>query len=148
MLVSSHVEFVEEPFPSEPNGYQMNMSERYLLSVLKRIKPDEWKYAGDGTLTIGRLKPDYICVNGKRAIIELYGNVWHTIEEAKARIARYKFMGYDCLVIWGEQLIGDEDELVRHILEWEYYEPIGKDVGSRVPKPVNTVELKLRIPSW
>lgn len=144
----SRTERLFEPTPQRPDRHQMNMSERYLLSVLKRVAPGEWEYTGDGTLAVGRLKPDYIYVNGRKAVIELYGNVWHTVAEAKERVARFKTMGYDCLIVWGEQLVGDECELIRHILEWKHYEPTGKDVGKNVPKPISAAELKSRIPPW
>lgn len=59
-----------------PNGY-----ERELLRVLNTFYPNEWEYVGNGQLIIGGKCPDFVNINGKKQIIEVFGEYWHKEEE-------------------------------------------------------------------
>jgi len=96
-------------FNLKPNGMEL-----YLDYILQNNFPDEWKFVGDGQVIIGGLCPDFINVNGKKKIIELFGHFWHDgdlalrgisshrTEEGKKKV--YGEIGYDTLVIWDDEL--------------------------------------------
>lgn len=82
--------------PSEP--------ERMVEMYLEEHFPGEWLYNGDGKagFVIGGKVPDFVNVNGRKAVVEVFGEYWHdwlgTEEEEK--IAHYAKYGYECTVIW------------------------------------------------
>lgn len=99
-----------------PNG-----AELFLDSILQNHFPDEWKYVGDGGLIISGLCPDFVNCNGKKKIIELFGEYWHLkkgkvkptgTEEVRKKI--FKELGYDTLFIWESELV-DEQKLIEKI---------------------------------
>lgn len=55
----------------------------------------------------GKIKnPDFIVrpVNKTKKVIEVFGRYWHRPEEEQELIELYKQAGYDCLVIWEEEI--------------------------------------------
>ena len=82
-----------------------NKSELSLNSTLQNYFPNQFRYVGNGEVIIGRRCPDFINVNGRKQIIELFGNYWHRKLFAEAeKINHYKKYGFDCLVIWENEL--------------------------------------------
>jgi hypothetical protein len=95
-----------------------NKLEITLDNLIQFIKPNEFKYVGDGYCWIGGKNPDWININGKKRVIEFFGGYWHgeerrrklykdfmlNEEHEKERIEHYKKCGFDCLVIWEDQL--------------------------------------------
>ncbi len=83
-----------------------NIPEKSIECVLSRLYPGQWKYVGDGDVIINGRNPDFINTNGKKLIIEMFGDYWHTqrvrcYEETEAgRIAVYASYGYKTLVVW------------------------------------------------
>lgn len=84
-----------------------NVPERKLQDILDKHFPNEWKYTGDGTLIIEGFNPDFANVNGKKKLIEVFGDYWHSSRVAQSwhkselgRMMAYSSLGYDCLVIW------------------------------------------------
>lgn len=59
-------------------------------------------YNGNGkqNIIIGGKIPDYVRMDGKKQVIEVFGTYWHNEEEEEERIEHYRKYGYDCLVIW------------------------------------------------
>lgn len=104
-------------FQLKPNGKEL-----YLDYILQNNFPDEWKYVGDGQVVIDRLCPDFINCNGKKQIIEVFGDYWH---DSKRRNVKYnqtekgrketffKF-GYSTLIIW-EHEFTDEEKVIEKI---------------------------------
>lgn len=90
--------------------------ELLLAELLNRHFPRVWEYTGDGKLIINNMIPDFANKNGKKALIELYGDYWHS--EAKTRgswrktelgrIMAYNSLGYCCLVIWEHELKNEQ----------------------------------------
>ena len=82
-----------------------------------------YKYVGDGQVVIGSLMPDFICTNGAKAVIEIFGDYWHSSrnkwlklrQTEKERKAIYKSLGFACLVIWEGNLKTQEMEIVRKV---------------------------------
>lgn len=94
---------------SRPNKVEMVLSE-----LLDKHFPDEWRYVGDGSFTIGRLNPDFINVNGKKQVIELFGTYWHKPEEEQVRIDIFADFGFSTIIIWESEL-ADLDAVVSRV---------------------------------
>lgn len=90
-----------------------NKVERYLNTILNKHFP-QFKYNGDGSLgiTLGGLIPDFVNVNGKKQVIEVFGDYWHSPEIIEddwrrgelGKIMVYNSLGWRCLVIWEHEL--------------------------------------------
>lgn len=83
-----------------------NNPECAVLDVLDRYFPTQWRYTGDGSVILGGLNPDFLNVNGRKLIIEVFGDYWHTKkvrryhETEQGRVEAYRKYGFDTLVIW------------------------------------------------
>ena len=73
--------------------------------------PGEWKYNGDcsESIIIGGKVPDFVNVNGKKAVIECFGLYWHnpikfpkrsSFEQLKSHYSKY---GFSCVIIWEDE---------------------------------------------
>ena len=99
-------------------------TETLLDKWLQKDFPGEWKYVGDGEVRIGTKNPDFINVNGKKAVIELFGYYWHGpakisggTRSETGTIEYYKKYGFNCLVIWAD----NADDLTQNwttIVDW------------------------------
>ena len=79
----------------KPNKLEAQFSE-----LLNTYFPNEWKYVGNGGLIIGGKCPDFVNTNGRKQLIELFGNYWHKNESPDTKIKFYKQYGFDTLVLW------------------------------------------------
>lgn len=85
--------------------------EKELISIIQEYKLP-YKYVGDGSFILGNLNPDFINVNGKKQIIEVFGRVWHQKllrnEDWKrselGRIMVFNSYGFKTLIIWDDEL--------------------------------------------
>lgn len=84
-------------------GKHPNMSEMQLGSTLDLAAPNEYRYVGNGSFTIGGRVPDFIH-RKKKCLIELFGTYWHRGEDPSGRIDYFKRYGYDTLVVWESEL--------------------------------------------
>lgn len=88
--------------------HKKNKQENNLEKILRQILPKEYKYVGDGKVWIEGFNPDFINCNGRKKIIELFGDYWHNLPKVFDRdhkkLKIYKKYGYDCLVIWEKDL--------------------------------------------
>ena len=81
-----------------------NKTEHALGELLNSLFPNEYRY-NDGWLIIGHAVPDFPNVNGKKKLIELFGERWHASTEEKERILHFKQFGeWDTLVVWAKEL--------------------------------------------
>lgn len=90
-----------------------NKIERQLIDILAKYLP-EFKYNGDFSLrvTLAGMIPDFVNVNGKKEVIELFGQYWHSPMVVKGRwqgselgrIMAYNSLGFKCLIIWQDEL--------------------------------------------
>jgi G:T-mismatch repair DNA endonuclease (very short patch repair protein) len=88
-----------------------NKSEKFLMKLLNKLFPKEWKYVGDGSLLIGYKNPDFVN-NQNNKIIELFGDYWHSEERTgkkkeineQERIDLFIKCGYQTLIIWEYEL--------------------------------------------
>ena len=82
------------PFPKP------NIAELKLLNLLEQHFPGQYAYTGDGKIVIDHLVPDFTNCNGRKEVIELYGDYWHRGEDEVKKVERYASFGFSCLVIW------------------------------------------------
>lgn len=90
-----------------------NKKEKFLINLFKDHDLP-FKYVGDFKLMVGGRCPDFIDKSNKKKIIEFFGNHWHTADEEKERIEHFKEYGFDCLIIWQNEL-KNEDQLLNKI---------------------------------
>lgn len=81
-----------------------NKSEQKLQQLLDNRFPEEWKFVGDGSFILNGYNPDFINVNGKKQIIELFGDYWHKGEDPADRAKLFEPYGFKTLVIWEHEL--------------------------------------------
>lgn len=81
-----------------------NNVEFILNKILKTNFPKEWKYVGNGRVIIEKKNPDFININGKKLIIELFGSYWHKKSEVSLRKKLFAKYGYKTLVLWDYEL--------------------------------------------
>jgi len=84
-----------------------------LQSILDRHFPGEWKYVGDGQVWLGGRNPDFINVNGHKAIIEAFGSYWHEPEEVDLRTQHFRQFGFSTLVLWDTEIKNEVDVVAR-----------------------------------
>lgn len=82
-----------------------NKPETSVLNILNELYPNEWKFTGDGQVIIDGLNPDFINTNGKKLIIEVFGDYWHRqnvkpYRVNEGRVDVYAQFGYKTLIIW------------------------------------------------
>ena len=85
-------------FKSSPNKL-----EKTLIKVINNNNLP-FKYSGNGEIWLGNRNPDFINVNGKKQVIELFGTYWHPLFDGVKRTEHYKQYGFDCLVIWEDEM--------------------------------------------
>jgi len=90
-----------------------NNQERILSNILNETLPGTFQYTGDGKTVINRMVPDFTNIDGKKQVIELFGDYWHSQKITKnqsenrtelGRIKAYNLVGYNCLIIWESEL--------------------------------------------
>lgn len=94
-----------------------NKCEKKLNEVLQRLLPDEYKYVGGGQFILSGKCPDFININGKKKIIEFFGNYWHQNESGEERKGFFKEFGFETLIIWQNEL-KNMDMLSKKIIDF------------------------------
>lgn len=95
-----------------------NHIELALQDVLDRHFPNTWKYVGDGQLIIGGKCPDFVNINGKKEVIELFGTYWHDLFDVARKKEHFAQYGFRVAIIWEDEL-KDEERLIR-VLEGKF----------------------------
>lgn len=89
-----------------------NNQEKKLDSIIQRAFPQEFSLNVRGGVIIGTKVPDWVNMNGKKLLIEFFGNYWHgksitgreRVPEEFRRKAHFKKYGFSTVVIWEEEL--------------------------------------------
>lgn len=87
-----------------------NKPETIMLDLLNTHYPNQWRYTGDGTFIIDGLNPDFVNINGKKQIIEVFGDYWHGEgvrgyrQTEEGREEAFNSFGYATLIIWEHEL--------------------------------------------
>jgi G:T-mismatch repair DNA endonuclease (very short patch repair protein) len=104
------------------NEIKPNKAEFYMDSLIQTARPTDFIYSGNGEIFIGGKCPDWFNVNGKKQVIELFGNYFHSKlvtgrtkrQEEKQRLDHFAKYGYKTLVIWESEL-KNPDKLTQKI---------------------------------
>jgi len=89
-----------------------NKTELALQGFLDKYFPGIWKYVGDGQVNIGGCLPDFININGKKEVIELFAAHWHPIFDIAIKKEHYRQYGFRLAIIWQDEL-KDESRLLK-----------------------------------
>jgi len=90
--------------PSKPEKKLMEMIEQHGLP---------FKYTGQGDFWIENRNPDFVNVNGKKQIIEIFSEYHHPINHVAERTYLYSKYGYSTLIIWSLEFKNPEKVLAR-----------------------------------
>jgi hypothetical protein len=85
-------------------------------------------FTGDGSIIIAGLSPDFINYNGAKKIIEVFGVAFHDPQRSfkhkvplnqqePYRRAIYSSFGFDCLILWDDELKKLSDNEIAHQIE-------------------------------
>jgi len=100
-----------------------NKLELYVLSIIKRHHLP-FAYNGNFELgvTIGGMIPDYVNVDGKKQVIEVFGEAFHDPNNTKleisykrtekGRIEAFKALGFDPLILWEKDIRAKTEEQI------------------------------------
>lgn len=111
-------EYAEWMF-KEVFGKRPNKPEKKIMELLNENFPNEWKYVGDGSIWIDHKNPDFININGKKKLIEFFGDYWHRNDNGENRIKHFKKYGFETIII-REKELGDLQEIKRKIEQFTY----------------------------
>lgn len=93
--------------------------EKQLIEIIEENKLP-YKYVGDGSFIIEGLNPDFVNVNGRKRIIEVFGRVWHETlvkDWHRTELGREMILnsyGYKTLIIWDDEL-NDKQAIIQKI---------------------------------
>lgn len=107
----SDISFKERMLKAQRKGMAVrpNKPETFLLNILNNIYPGEWKYTGDFSFIINGKNPDFTNINGKKKLIEMYGDYWHKGQNPQDRIDLFKRFGWETLIIWEHELKSEDN---------------------------------------
>jgi very-short-patch-repair endonuclease len=86
--------------------------------VLLKFYPNEWTYSGTGGFVIDGKIPDFTNVNGKKQLIEVFGDYWHKGENPQDKIDEYKKVGFECLVLWEHEILYELPSVIEKLKEF------------------------------
>lgn len=81
-----------------------------------------YKYVGDGYTWIAGRCPDFLNINGQKTVVEVFSRWWHDLSVNKrikpqhteeATLKHYRDYGFDCIIIWEEELANEEAVLAK-----------------------------------
>ena len=99
-------------------GKRPTVPEGRLIEILGSYHP-EFKYNGDFSLgvTLGGLIPDFVNINGKKEVLEVFSKHFHTGDirvslTEEGRKERYAQLGYRCLILWANEIVRGKKEAI------------------------------------
>jgi len=81
--------------PTKPEQQLIDWIDKYKLP---------YKYVGDGQFILGGKCPDFLNVDGKKQVIELFGTYWHPMFDVAERTEHFRQYGFSTLIIWEDEL--------------------------------------------
>lgn len=89
-----------------------NTKEKLLEAVLNKNFPGEFKLNVKNGLIIGNKVPDFVNVNGRKVLVELFGDYWHSTRitgkskeaEEATRKSHFNSWGFKTVIIWESEL--------------------------------------------
>lgn len=97
-----------------------NKPEQLILDYLNENLPGEWIYTGDFSFFLGGKNPDFLNINGRKLLIELFGDYWHEGHNPQDRIDFFGELGFDTLVIWESELYSSPVDVMERIVKFTY----------------------------
>ncbi len=91
-----------------------NKLERKFSRLCKR-EGLPFEFVGGGKLVVAGKVPDFW--DGRKSLIELYGDYWHRGEDPQPRIDFFKVNGYRCMVLW-EKEFKNTRLVIRKVLDF------------------------------
>jgi len=95
-----------------------NKLEQRIIKILEPTYP-EYKYNGDfgQGICLGGLTPAFVNINGRKEVIEILGDYWHSPEiigndwrrSAEGKVEIYKSVGHKCLILWESEINQSSD---------------------------------------
>lgn len=95
-----------------------NYAEQKFYKFLDSNFPNEWIYNGNADLIIGGKVPDFVNINGRKCLIELFGDYWHKPDEIEERIHYFCQYGYSTLIIWVSDFYRNPELIKEKILSF------------------------------
>ena len=80
-----------------------NIQEQKLIGIIEEFNLP-YIYCGNHKVRIFGKDPDFICIDGRKEVIELFGHHWHKESDILSLINHYQRYGFNCIVIWDSQL--------------------------------------------
>ena len=80
-------------------GHLPNRLELAVQTYLDHQFPGQWCYNHGEFVIAGRV-PDFVNVNGSKAVLEIFGDHWHQGQDPREHAAKFERVGYRCTVIW------------------------------------------------
>jgi len=74
-----------------------------------------YQFVGNGELLIGRKNPDFVGTQDEHKLIEIWGERFKLGRNPQDLIDFYKVYGYQCLIIWANELLKYPDQVVEKI---------------------------------
>ena len=98
-----------------------NREEKFLDILIQQSCSNEYSYVGDGSVLVGYKSPDFININGRKKLIEFYGDYWHQSEtdSGRGRKQHFKKFGFDTLIIWEHELV-EPDRVIEKVKDFTY----------------------------
>lgn len=90
------------------------------------------KYVGDGQVWLAGRNPDFIDSNGRKVVVEIFGEYWHSpIKNPAVSLRRtysatqeaYQDYGFDCFIAWEYQL-RNEDAIETFLKSCGYFKEV------------------------
>jgi len=99
-----------------------NKLEEYIQTFLNSHFPGEWRYVGNGSFIIDGKCPDFVNINGRKLIIEIFGDYWHQGEDGQSRMKTFESYGYQTLILWESEIkCMTEKEMIERIGQFSGY---------------------------
>jgi len=92
--------------------------EMILDIILQKFFPNEWKYVGNGEFILAGKCPDFVNINGKKKIIEMFGDYWHKNDNGENRKNLFKQFGFDTLIIWQSDLYQNPGKVYERVFKF------------------------------
>jgi len=95
--------------------------ERKLIDIISKYNLP-YKYVGDGNFTVQHLNPDFVNINGKKKLIEIFGDYYHTTlatewaDTELGKIMIYNSFGFKCLVLWDHDMAKMTDNKIATLI--------------------------------
>jgi hypothetical protein len=108
------IETIMKSCKKKPNKVELKFEK-----LLNDVLPNEYRYVGNGQFFLAGKCPDFLNVNGKKKVIEVFGDYWHKGENPSELINHYRTYGFDCLIVWEHEL-KDLDDISKKVVQFTY----------------------------